>query len=71
MTHFTDWHSLPHIEAGDFYRYPRTVVQAFPTALNHDVCLPYEPMPTRDKLVTAICTVIALGLMLAMAKGWL
>ena len=68
---YTDWHTLPTVQAGDFYSYPRTVLEAFPNAANHDVSVPYSPMSTTDKVVTAISAAIGLCVILAILKGWL
>lgn len=51
--HYQQWHALPTMQAGDMYRFPRTVVEAYPCDLNHDIHTAYEPMETRDKWVIA------------------
>ena len=69
MNNYTQWHTLPKCEAGEFYVFPRTVAQAYPTALNHEVCTKYEPMPRGDKVFTWVVAAIGICAMLAMAGG--
>jgi hypothetical protein len=62
---------LPKCEAGEFYRFPRTMLEAFPTHHKHDLYVEYAPMSPGDKWVTAACTVAAIVLMAFNLKGWL
>lgn len=69
--HYRQWHALPTIQAGEMYKYPRTVVEAYPADASHEVHTTYEPMPAQDKVMTIIFSVLLLGLLLALAGGWL
>lgn len=57
---------LPKCEAGEFYRYPRTMFEAFPTHVNTELHIEYEPMQTKDIVVTLACLVAAFTLMVVL-----
>lgn len=68
---YRQWHALPTMQAGDMYRFPRTVVEAYPNDASHEVHTAYEPMPMQDKVMTVALSVVLLGILAAMAWGWL
>lgn len=57
--HYKQWHSLPKCEVGDFYKHPRTIVEAYPSDLSHDICTIYEPMQRSEKAFCWILVAIA------------
>jgi hypothetical protein len=68
-TSYRQWHALPKCQAGDFYKHPRTLVEAFPCDANHHVYSQFEPMTKQDKLVTIILTVILVCIGTALLTG--
>jgi t-SNARE complex subunit (syntaxin) len=65
---YKQWHSLPKCQAGDFYRYPRTMTEAFPQDINYDLHIDYAPMQRSEKvfcwvLVAIAAVVVALFIM--------
>jgi hypothetical protein len=49
---------LPKCEAGEFYKYPRTMFEAFPTHVNTELHFEYEPMQASDIAKTLGCLVV-------------
>lgn len=66
---YRQWHSLPIMQAGDMYKFPRTMAEAYPTHDSHEVHEVYAPMSRIDRVVTVICSVIGLGILAALALG--
>ena len=54
---------LPKCEAGDFYKYPRTMFEAFPTHVNTELHIEYEPMQKSDIAKILGCLFVAFVLM--------
>jgi hypothetical protein len=55
---YKQWHNMPKCQAGDFYKYPRTLVDAFPCDVSQDICIPYEPMSKADRIMSTVLVVV-------------
>ena len=62
---------LPKCEAGEFYKYPRTMFEAFPTHVNTELHIQYESMQKKDIAFVYILTTITVCLIISIWQGWL
>ena len=65
MTDLHHFHSLPKVDPGYVYKYPRTMTEAFPDHNKRDLYTPYTPMHRSDKIAVA-GSVIALVVLCAL-----
>lgn len=66
---YEQWHTLPKCQAGDFYKHPRTLVEAFPCDTSQELHIPYAPMSKQDKVMSIVLTVILIGVVVALLTG--